>query len=134
MRMLLALLIGLAQVAGPWLCCCVSARAAVPVVAERPAPPVEVCPHCKSKLPEPPAKPASGLPDPCPCGGKAAVEPVVPAKPESLDPFALDPPAAPACFAPVLLPLVPLPPPTGVSDLPFLPPGARLFVHHVLRC
>lgn len=133
MRVLLALLIGLAQVAGPWLCCCVPARA-VPVVAERPAPPVEACPHCKAKLPEPPAKPASGLPDPCPCGGAAAFEPVVPAKAESLDLFALDPLVAPAFFAAVPLPLVVSPPAAGVCDLPFLPPGTRLYVHHALRC
>lgn len=137
MRLLLALVVGLTQVAGPWLCCCVSACAAVPAAAVRPAaPPVEVCPHCKSKLPAPPVEPAPGLPDPCPCGGKAAVEPVVPAKPETLDPFALDPPAAPVFFAavPVPVPLVTHPPAAGVTDLPFLPPGARLFVHHALRC
>jgi hypothetical protein len=132
-RALLALLVGLAQVAGPWLCPCVSACAASPVA--RPAtPPAEVCPHCKSELPEPPAKSPPGLPDPCPCGGKATAEPVVPAKPESLDPFAFDPPAAPIFFAAVPVPLVAHPPAAGVIDLPFLPPGARLFVHHVLRC
>ena len=129
MRVLLAMLVGLAQVAGPWLCCCVQARAATPAAAA-PAR-VESCPHCRQKLPEPPAEPTPRLPDPCPCGGKA-VEPAPPAKPEPVVAFDLNPPAfvGPASAPVAAVPL----PPVGVSELPILPPGARLFVHHVLRC
>ena len=129
MRLLVSLLVGLAQVAGPWLCCCVSARAAVPAAT---AAPVETCPHCKGKPTEPPADPAPRLPAPCPCGGKV-VEPVVPAKADPLDPLAFDPPAA-AFDAATFSRAAPVVSTAGVSDLPFLPPGTRLFVHHALRC
>lgn len=129
MRVLLAMLVGLAQVAGPWLCCCGPARAATPA-AVTPAP-AETCPHCKCKATELPAKQSPTLPDPCPCGGKAT-EPAPPAKTEPAVAFDLDPPAF---VGPVARPAaVVLLPPVGVSELPFLPPGARLYVHHVLRC
>ncbi len=125
MRVLLAILVGLLQVAGPWLCCCGSARAATPAAVSKP---VETCPHCRCQS-EPPAEPPA-LPDPCPCGG-TTVEPAPPAKPEPVVAVLPDAPAVvPAAAGPTAV----LPPPAGVSDLPFLPPGTRLFVHHVLRC
>ncbi len=126
MRVLLAMLVGLAQVAGPWLCCCVTARAASPAAVQ----PVEACPHCRCKS-EPPANPAPQLPDPCPCGGKA-MEPAPPAKPEAATAAlpdllpAVAPPAGPVAALAL--------PPVGVSELSFLPPGTRQFVHHVLHC
>ncbi len=129
MRVLLAVLIGLAQVAGPWLCCCVTARAATPN-ASTPAP-VDCCPHCSKALPELPAKPTPGLPEPCPCGGKAT-EVTPPAKPDLAAALDFDVPAISTSFAGPAV-VVPLPP-CGLSRLPFLPPGTRLFVHHVLRC
>lgn len=125
MRVLLAILVGLAQVAGPWLCCCGSARAATPVQTA----PVDECPVCAKKRTPPADTPK--VPEPCPCGGKA-VEPAPRAKPE---PVAAALPDLPAVSVPADAPVVALPlPPVGVSDLPFLPPGTRQFVHHVLRC
>ena len=127
MRVLLAILVGLAQVAGPWLCCCVTARVATPARVS----PVETCPHCAKKLPPPAEKPAPALPDPCPCGG-VVMEPAPPAKPEAAT--AALPDLLPA-VAPPTGPVVAFAlPPVGVSELPFLPPGTRQFVHHVLRC
>lgn len=122
MRVLLAILVGLAQLAGPWLCCCESARAAQPV---------ETCPHCAAKLPPPAEKPAPTLPEPCPCGGKA-MEPAPPAKLEAAAAVLPDlaPVVAPAIGPVAVFPLSLV----GVSELPFLPPGTRQFVHHVLRC
>lgn len=129
MRLLVAILVGLGQVAGPWLCCCPTARTAAPAVASAPAEPT--CPQCRKLASESPQGPTSGLPDPCPCGGSAVLMPVTPVTTGPAVAFTFDDPA--------ILPTVPAVgvtpvPAVGVSELPFLPPGARLFVHHVLRC
>ena len=126
MRVLVAMLVGLAQVAGPWLCCCVVPRA---VAAAPAACDADACPCCQTKPAESPAKRSPALP--CPCGGEV-VPPAPPAKPELTVTFDRDPP--PVCY-PAAGPAIALPvSPAGLSDLPFLPPGTRLFVHHVLRC
>lgn len=128
MRVLLAMLVGLTQVAGPWLCVCGPARA----TTAAPVAPVERCPLCDCTPSTPPTDQPPGLPAPCPCGGKV-LAPVGPAKqPDALAAFALDPPAV--AFAAAGPAAIVVPSAAGVNELPFLPPGTRLFVHHVLRC
>jgi hypothetical protein len=122
----LAVLIGLVQVAGPWLCCCPSARA----VAPKPPAPADVCPLCHGCPPADDA-PQPAVPPPCPCGGKA-VEAVLPAKAEPVA-EAPDQPSG-AAVEPARVDGHPSPCMAAQSPLPFLPPGTRLFVHHVLRC
>src|SRR5206468_1686943 len=77
MRALLVIVLTVAQLAGPWLCCCGPLRAAL--VPDRPTPPSvpvehhDGCPHCKKDTPQPvkeqparaPKSPKS--PTDCPC-------------------------------------------------------------------
>jgi hypothetical protein len=144
MRLVLAIVLTVAQLAGPWLCCCGPARVAKAVAGpETKAPPVNDpahggCPHCKKEAPTPPPPsdaPAKGphAPDRCPCGGVLAS--VVPAdKPAVVTADALlvvvsvEPPQA--------VPLVSVSPPAvaGLRELPHLTTAERLYAHHVLRC
>ena len=137
MRVLLAILVGVVQVAGPLLCCCLPARlAAAPV--ERSAPAEPVCPHyrpVKSAEPNAPAeRDRSPLPHHCPCGGKS-LQAVTPKLIEPSSDLELTGLVLPSL---VLFPVVqPSPRPVavaGVSDLPFLSTQTRLFTHHALRC
>lgn len=151
MRLLLAIAVTVAQVAGPWLCCCGPARllAAAPAESHAPVSPASAasgCPFCRHTEPDltptardasPPASPKPGLPAPCPCGGVSleAIPPAVADRDAIADataPFAL-----PALW--VLAPDVPIPQVQsanlpGTSDLPFLTTATRLWVHHALRC
>ncbi len=153
MRLVLAILIGLTQVAGPLLCCCVQARLfAIPSpcctaghrqTADAPEP--KCC--CRAKAdpgpdagcgPAHPADTPAGDPDQCPCGCRAG---------EVILPAVLDPTptsrAGDLHPAPVFGPLADHPAAittasatdlSGVTDLPFLSTETRLFAHHVLRC
>ncbi len=149
MRLLLAIAVTVAQVAGPWLCCCGPARllAATPAGAPVAADPVASgCPYCRHADADPtpaarntdestPTTP--GLPARCPCGG-VAIEAVPPAAVERsvvadvTAAFALPDslPVEPGGQAPRLV-VADLP---GTSDLPFLTTEARLWAHHALRC
>jgi hypothetical protein len=147
--------VAVVQVAGPWLCCCgpahAFAAAAAPVNAEA-APvsePPSGCPVCAKlaaekgqreavapAVPHHPSPTPPVVPERCPCGG-ATIEAAPPATLEtaadSLLAF-----VAGLGFVPALVP-VPAAvaselPTAGVSDLPFLPPGTRTRVHHVLHC
>jgi len=150
-RVVLAVLIAVVQVAGSWLCCCgpdrwFVERSASPapahcdglaVATAEPA----ACPHCKPSGAE--SKPASGkaprkhapLPDQCPCGGMK-IESVPPA-------VATTDHGTTAQVFPAPFPIDGFPPhsvvvvgltPGGISELPFLPAEGRLYAHHVLRC
>lgn len=148
MRVALALLIAVVQVAGSWLCCCGPDR----WLADRSAPAVSshcdelavasaepaTCPHCQQAEKETnPAKAPrkhSPLPDQCPCGGmkiESVPPPVATTAHGTADVFPAPFPADPS---PSLTLAVSGVVPGGVSELPFLPAESRLFVHHVLRC
>lgn len=163
MRLILAIVVTVMQVAGPWLCCCGPARviAAAPAMPlpDRATPPAAGCPVCaklsaekavSAAVPAKPVRPFEGraflagdrdrqsppLPEPCPCGGVTleVAAPAVLDPSDSLGEFAA------ALAFPVLAPLelfvrlVPEPRPPHLSDVPFLPPGVRTRVHHVLHC
>jgi hypothetical protein len=130
MRIALAIVMTITQLAGPWLCCCGPERALAAVPTQH----LGGCPHCQHEPPpnDHERKPPCG-PDRCPIGGMQAV--FVPAdKPESV--YAAD----------LLVRLVAtLPEPVGVvsesvqsvaglRDVPHLTAADRLFAHHVLRC
>jgi hypothetical protein len=144
-RVALALLIAVVQVAGSWLCCCgpalwlanptspvAASHCGEPAVASAdPAP----CPHCKhsgtESKPSPSPRKHSPMPDQCPCGGMK-IESVPPAV-TTAEPGATHP--LPAPFPLDLSPLHLAIAATGlVSELPFLPAEGRLYAHHVLRC
>jgi hypothetical protein len=150
-RVALAILIAVVQVAGSWLCCCGPDRwlagrstqgppshCGEPAVAT--ADPV-TCPHCKQAGVE--SKPAptkaprkhSPLPDQCPCGGMKieSVPPAVTAPEPAASAHALFAPFTADVCTPDTVAASGLVP-GGVSGLPFLPAESRLFVHHVLRC
>lgn len=151
MRVALAILIAVVQVAGSWLCCCGPDRwladravSAVPSHCDEPAvasAEPATCPHCKQAVtgskPAPTKAPRrhSPLPDQCPCGGMK-IESVPPAvtTPEQgatthvlPAPFAVDLYRTHSVSTSGLVP-------GGLSELPFLPADGRLFAHHVLRC
>lgn len=140
MRLVLAILVGVVQAAGPLLCCCLPARlaAATPAPVEQTLPAEPVCPHCKTPKPEPTApgteRKESPLPHRCPCGGQS----VQAATPQLIQPQSDQGPVGLGVAGPVLASDAELPRPSvtpgGVSDLPFLTTQARLYSHHALRC
>lgn len=150
MRIALVSLIALAQVAGPWLCCCAAAQVSAAFAGKLPAKPVAVapvqpnqpktaaCPHCQKgdAQPKSPAEPtpASPLPDQCPCGGYELVAVSTERKATSDEPavFVAELPARLAHFPSALSPAEVKHP--GLRELPWLTASDRLFAHHVLRC
>lgn len=152
MRLILAMLVALVQVAGPWLCCCGPARlfaaAPAPVVAttaQAGPEPEPACPHCKAAKQQAspaPAKhapcPDNRTPDRCPCGGVAYQQAPAVVSDTGSD-LRFEPSTTVATFLTVAELLPPcLPADVGVtgglSDLPFLTAEHRLFSHHALRC
>lgn len=146
MRLTLAIVMTVAQLAGPWLCCCGPTRAETPVAGPvAKAPPVGDpshggCPHCKKDSPAcPPTDDAPKKPHApdrcpcCPCGGVVATatpadNPSVPTFDTLLVVVSVEPPqpmrsavaAPPAVF--------------GLREGPLLTTADRLYAHHVLRC
>ena len=154
MQVVLAILVALVQVAGPWLCCCGparlfgSAQVSIPAaVAQAEPEPEPACPHCKAakqtakSIPAPAKQhpcPDDRTPDRCPCGGVAYQQPPAVVSEAGLD-FRFEPSVLVATFLPAAELLLPGQPAGmghsgGVSDLPFLTTEHRLFVHHALRC
>jgi hypothetical protein len=144
MRLVLVILLTVAQLAGPWLCCCGPTRAANATAGPgQKSQPAEDrsqggCPHCQ-KEPAPECPPSDQLPktphvpDRCPCGGVLtsvvpADKPNVPTTDSMLVVVSVEPP----------VPLVPVsaatPALVGLRELPLLTTADRLFAHHVLRC
>lgn len=143
MRVLQLIVLAVAQLVGPWLCCC--GPLAVAHAPDRPATtaaPVEDhgdCPHCKKDS----AKPAQEQP---------ARYPKTPKSPDNCPCCALMPVPLPAdksqlLTADALLVAVTVVPPeqiqlesvclqglVGLRELPLLSAEERLFAHHVLRC
>ena len=143
MRTFAAILVLVAQFAGPWACCCAAADrtplSRIDLPASVPAKPKPSgCRYCHT---EPPAQPAPfpaapkpPAPEPCPCGGAQLV--AVPAAKSDLSD------AADGLLIPLSVGLSTLlpaavtdsPPAVGVRELPLLTAADRLFGHHVLRC
>jgi hypothetical protein len=142
LQVLLAILVALAQAAGPWVrCCCVPPRLAA-VCTSAPDCEAPACPHCPTAKPaasgccQSPIKPETPprspqAPDCCPFNG-LSVDAVPPAAPD---------PAAGA--APTTAVFTDASRPTdsartalaaGAAGLPFLTAQAKLYTHHVLRC
>lgn len=148
MRTLVAILVTVAQVAGPWLCCCGPARAfaSAPTATKPVEVPADHCPLCAKAKPtgdaaEPaaPSNPGPTLPGRCPCCATKLADALAFEPSRSFDAT----PAALGFFPPTLAALcptadVPAPPAIdalpGTSDLPFLTADTRLFTHHALRC
>jgi hypothetical protein len=146
-QLLLAILVAVAQAAGPWVsCCCVPIRLAATVTSARSGPTPSTCPHCRQAgpaesdccRPTAPERPPSPqrTPNCCPFG----VRSVDALPPTAAHPTARDADAAPAPFATVLpvpshssIPLLTAPT-DWLRDLPSLTAEAKLFTHHVLRC
>jgi hypothetical protein len=145
MHTALAILITLAQVAGPWLCCCgperVSAAFAVQVDAKSAPPaqkPTSDCPHCKKPESPPAPVPTDSkplhTPDPCPCGGVELVAVPVERVGEAADlvASAVEPCSFAAFTSTVISHAVASVP--GLRELPIMTVRDRLYAHHVLRC
>ena len=137
MRVFLAILMTVAQIAGPWLCCCGPVRAAASQASAKAPPPVtdDTCPHCKEHTPPPPVQPKDPpkAPDRCPCGGvlvmsAPADKPELPKLDSLLVVVTVEPPQT--------IPLVSASPRAvcGLREVPHLTAEDRLFAHHVLRC
>ncbi len=138
MRLILAIVLTGAQLAGPWLCCCGPTRVANAVAGPvTKAPPVDdCCPHCKKESPRP-ADDASKKPRvPCPCAPCCCVlatavpadKPNVPTFDSLLVVVSVEPPQPVRSVVVALLPVV------GLRELPLLTTADRLYAHHVLRC
>ena len=138
MRLTLAIVMTVAQLAGPWLCCCGPMRAATAVAGPvTKVPPVDdCCPHCKKESPPPaddtPKKPRV----PCPCAPCCSVlatavpadKPSVPTFDSLLVVVSVEPPR------PMRSVVVAPPAVFGLRELPLLTTADRLYAHHVLRC
>ena len=144
MRVGLAILIAVVQLAGPWLCCCGPARVVAAFARTetetRPTPPAPPhCPLCAQSEPKPAPTPEKKPTEPqrCPCGGAEFVAlPVALSKADD-GPTAGVPLWEPPAFA-LLYPfrvqsVVPLGD-VGLRELPHLTTADRLYAHHVLRC
>ncbi len=138
MRLLLAILVGLVQAAGPLLCCCLPARLSAAPAPVESLPSEPACPHCLTAKPEAPTPGEERRDAPtrhhCPCGGQSlqAATPKLIQPPSDLGPVGLTP-AVSSLVSDIELPR-PSVAPSGVSDLPFLTTDARLYTHHALRC
>lgn len=148
MRAALAIFVAVVQVAGPWLCCCGPAHAFAAVTApvKSATETASGCPICAKLAAEKgqreavaPAKPtpySPCLPNPCQAGGvtlEAAPPATLETAVDSLLAFVAEIGFAPPTIQ-AFTPIAVAPPPVGVSELPFLPPGDRTRVHHVLHC
>lgn len=140
MRVLLAIVLTVAQLTSPWLCCCGPFRPLL--IPDQPAPiapPVEDnsgCPLCKKEAPKPvqgelPTAPKS--PDNCPCCAKMSVA-LLADKPElpAVDTLLVTVSVAPT--ETINLESVGVRSLVGLRELPLLSTEDRLFTHHVLRC
>lgn len=146
MRLFLAILMTVAQIAGPWLCCCGMVRrvAAPRMAVEQPPTPADTdgcCPLCKKHVPAgdekhrptaPDQCPGGGCPDRCPCAAFAVLVPA-------------DKPELPTFDTLLVVITVELPQPLavvsdtpreicGLREVPHLTAEDRLFAHHALRC
>jgi hypothetical protein len=155
-RLTLAIVVTVLQVAGPWLCCCGPLRAfvapvAVPSIASAASdePGEGTCPHCRRDRakdhavadanPTPAQKPTKPIaPGRCPCCEIKLLDAVAAQPNRDVDQL-----TAIAALLPVLLtlnpvadilPAGPTEPLAGTSDLPFLTTEVRLHAHHALRC
>jgi hypothetical protein len=143
MQLFLAILMTVAQLAGPWLCCCGPTRAVAAIAGlASNRPPVDDstssgCPHCKKEAPTcPPTKNRpkhSHTPDRCPCGGmltntNTTDKPSVPTPNSLLVVVSAEPSQMMTLVAVAPLRIV------GLRELPLLTTADRLFGHHVLRC
>jgi len=147
MRLTLAIVLTVAQLASPWLCCCGPLRPWL--VPEQPTPtsvasPPTVedhgsCPHCKKDTPKPateqtpktPTSPRS--PADCPCCAEMSAalladKPQVPTVDHLLVTIAVEP-AEPVRVESVCVRSL-----VGLRELPHMSAYERLFAHHVLRC
>ncbi len=141
MRVGLAILIAVVQLAGPWLCCCGPARVVAAFARSKteanPTPPAKPhCPLCAQSEPKPAPEKKPTEPQRCPCGGAEFV-----ALPVTLW-KADDGPTAgvPVWEPPPLAPLYSFRVQSvsgadaGLRQLPLLTTADRLYAHHVLRC
>lgn len=140
MRMLLAIVLTVAQLASPWLCCCGPFRPLL--IPDQPAPiapPVEDnsgCPLCKkeaAKAAQEQHSEAPKSPDNCPCCAKMSAalladRPELPAVDTLLVTVSVVPTETIALESVGVQSLV------GLRELPLLSAEDRLFTHHVLRC
>ena len=137
MRLALVILIAVAQVAGPWLCCCGSARMMGVTAARKTtvaAAPVSTdCPHCReSEAPVEPKSPHE--PEPCPCGGVERL--AMPAERPTETEVAFAPAVELFGFTVLTSPVVSqsVASVSGLRELPNLTTHDLLYKHHVLRC
>lgn len=142
MRVGLAILIAVVQLAGPWLCCCGPARVVAAFARSKsetlPTPPAKPhCPLCAQSEPKPAPTPDKKPtpPDRCPCGGaefvalpvaKADEFPATDWSQWQTPSFALV-----YSFRVVSVGVAGVP---GLRELPHLTTADRLYAHHVLRC
>jgi len=150
-RGILAIIVVVVQVAGPWFCCCGPMRdlASVkrtPVVHDS-SPAVPACPHCKSKessttsgdqnLPDTQdSQPSGSAPTQCPYAGECWDSRfIAPLNLEDHDVsgYLITADSVDA-FTPLVLVLNHAIDRVRTPNLPFLSTEARLFEHHALRC
>lgn len=150
MKFVLAILVVVVQVAGPWLCCCgmpqLFARdascCAAPVAPPKAEPDCPMCKHLQKKegtAKSDPAHPShdGGFPEPCPMGGKsfeALPLTVADSGHPSQNDFLADASATLTVAEWTPSASVAIDRGENLSELPFLPTEARLFAHHALRC
>jgi hypothetical protein len=138
MRTFAVLLFAIANVAGPWLCCCDPSRLLPALLTTVPGCHDEVigCPHCKESKEQKPVDPKRGsAPKPCPCESQAPVE-MMAVEAKNLNPFAVMLALSPAASGDAFVaPTIEVPgTATASSEWPFLTAYERLFVHHAMRC
>lgn len=149
MQVVLAIVVALVQMAGPWLCCCGPSRLFAPTLPIRAgSEPASICSHCSPTGPDVTTSahvpgqrssyPRDPVPSDCPCADHAYQQaPAVVSESDlGLRPYGetqvvefvttaeLLPPCLPADIGVI----------ASLSDLPFLSTAHRLFVHHALRC
>lgn len=149
MKLFLAIVVVLAQVAGPWLCCCAPARLlagefppakSVPVSETKEPVCHSCCQHLQDQLAgqssEEPNSPTA--PEPCPCGGisfetvpiifvdKDAEQRPVKSQPQFHPLWLSQIPPGKCVSHPNHIP--------GLRELPNLSTNDKLFAHHVLIC
>lgn len=146
MRLVLAIVLSVTHLAGPWLCCCGPLAKAVAAPRQETTqnapmtPPAEdECRHCckKERAPEheptkqPPKAPKT--PDRCPCCQvMAATMPAEQPKVQTADRLLVA--VTVELPEPIAVVSVSASAATGLRELPHLTTADRLFAHHVLRC
>jgi hypothetical protein len=136
MRLVLAIMLSVSHLAGPWLCCCGPLAKAVAVSPAKTPAAEGGCPHCTSehKPADVPASPnPPKAPDRCPCCEAMATavpadKPQVPTADSLLVVVTVEP------SHPIAVGSVAVGDVTGLRELPHLTTADRLFTHHVLRC